>query len=477
MKKIFLLFLSLFFFYQFSSFCYECGQAPPTKEIQRRKAGEGFPPLPLPATPLRRSEKKNPPAPPVLVGKVVSGPDALWTRAKNDVENLLKLASGQLGIPYRSVKVRLDQFSFDPDEIPVLYITSVEPFAPDISLLPKIKSYLERGGFIWANASSGSPDFTKGFTELMSQIFPDRNFYAIYGNHPLRGCFHNISSVKIMKEGVESPGELDLRVLNLGCRSAVILTSHDIGCGWAMHTHQWGTRYVPEDAVKIGVNMLTYTLGWIETGRLFGYMPVYSEKTEKKGGRIYIGQIVHSGDWDPHPSSLGKILVRVARDTKSAVYLEKLNVDLKKDSLENIPLLYITGHFDPKLGGSEKQKLRKFLLSGGALIADSCCGSKDFTESFRGLMAEILPEADNVRWDINHPLYNVPFKTEKFLYTFESDGPPFEIYRLKGLPAVIFSPYSFGSGWEGIPRPYIKAITDSQSMELGVNVITYLITH
>jgi len=477
MKKNILLAVSLLFLAYSVPFCRECGQAPPTKDIQRRKSGEGFPPLPLPATPLRRSEKKNPPAPPVLVGRVIAGPDDKWTRAGNDIENLLKLASGQLGVPYRSVNVKLSEFSFDPDEIPVLYITSVEPFLPDASLLPRIKAYLEKGGFIWANASSGSADFTREFTGLMSRMYPERNLYRLYANHPLRGCFHDLSSVNIMKEGIKSSGTLDFRVLNLGCRAAVILSPCDLGCGWAMHTHPWGSRYVPEDAVRAGMNMLSYTLGWIETGRLYGQLPVYSEKTEKMGGRIYMGQVVHSGDWDPHPSSLGRILEKVSRDTSAPVYLEKLNIDLRKDSLENVPLLYITGHFDPGLTGEEKANLRSFLLSGGALIADSCCGSKDFTDGFRRLMSEVLPEAEMVKWEGGHSLYSVPFKTEKFSYTFDAKGPPFEIYLLNNLPAVIFSPYSMGSGWEGIPRPYIKAIAGSQSRELGVNVITYLMTH
>ena len=43
---------------------------PPRAKPQRRTAAEGIPPLPLPATPLRRTEKKRQPAPPALVGMV-----------------------------------------------------------------------------------------------------------------------------------------------------------------------------------------------------------------------------------------------------------------------------------------------------------------------------------------------------------------------------------------------------------------------
>ncbi len=49
------------------------GIAPQAKP-QRRAGGESFPPLPLPVTPLRRTEKKREPAPPALIAKVAYGP-------------------------------------------------------------------------------------------------------------------------------------------------------------------------------------------------------------------------------------------------------------------------------------------------------------------------------------------------------------------------------------------------------------------
>ena len=460
------------------SCAWECGKAPPTKEPQRIKAGESFPPLPLPATPLRRSERKNPPAPPVLVGKVICGPDETWTRAENDIENLLRLAGQRIGIPYQAVKVNLKRFSFDPDEIPILYITSVEPFVPDKDTMVKIKEYLEKGGFLWINASSGSPDFVKAMVEWVDKLYPDRNMYKIYGNHPLMDCLEDISSVSILKENNPSNGSPELRVLNLGCRAAIILSPYDLGCGWALHTHPWGTRYKVEDAIKIGMNMLTYCLGWIEFGKLYGMTPLYTEKIKKKEGRLYIGQIIHSGDWDPHPSSLGKLLKKTSEQTGASVFLDRIAVDLKKDSLKDTPLLYITGHFDPNLSNEEIKKLRQFLLGGGALIADACCGSQEFTNGFRNLMKKVLPEAKVVVWDSNHRIYKVPFKIDSFQYTFPGENnPPLEIYMVSGVPAVIFSPYGLGSGWEGIGRPYTKELDASQAQKLGVNIITYLMTN
>src|SRR5688500_5129663 len=65
---------------------------PPKADPQRRNSGEGVPPLPLPATPLRRSEKKREPSPPALVGNVTFSASSLqgtgvnWETTIIDIE-------------------------------------------------------------------------------------------------------------------------------------------------------------------------------------------------------------------------------------------------------------------------------------------------------------------------------------------------------------------------------------------------------
>ena len=47
----------------------DCGP-PPKAKPQHRTGGESFAPLPLPITPLRRTEQKKPPPPPPPGGKI-----------------------------------------------------------------------------------------------------------------------------------------------------------------------------------------------------------------------------------------------------------------------------------------------------------------------------------------------------------------------------------------------------------------------
>src|SRR6516162_7393490 len=68
-----------------------CGP-PPRKNPERQTSAEGMPPLPLPATPLRRSEPKAEPAPPLMIAKLeynTLGITGDWNTDPGDADNLM----------------------------------------------------------------------------------------------------------------------------------------------------------------------------------------------------------------------------------------------------------------------------------------------------------------------------------------------------------------------------------------------------
>src|SRR5476651_1167419 len=86
---------------------------PPEAPPKRINGAEGFPPLPLPATPLRRSERKRQPTPPSLFGKVVWGEQGSftytggktqaitdWNLCPADLQHLFDKVHNQLGLQY-----------------------------------------------------------------------------------------------------------------------------------------------------------------------------------------------------------------------------------------------------------------------------------------------------------------------------------------------------------------------------------------
>ena len=250
-----------------------CGP-PPKAKPHRWTGGESFPPLPLPVTPLRRSEKKRPPAPPALMGKVqygkrVSGVDENgrkysyldWTTDPGDMAGLMDYVTKVLNIKYRGVHTTFDKFSYNPAELPILYLTGHEGYELDDEIRKKLRWYLQDGGTLLCDACCGSDDFLKAWVKEMAHIFPHKKTRRLPDDHPIYNCFYKIDEVGYRVEGKKPFRDKPVLMgINIGCRTAVILTPYDLSCAWDGHTHEHGKRVWPrEDAMKLGVNIVVYS--------------------------------------------------------------------------------------------------------------------------------------------------------------------------------------------------------------------------
>src|SRR5271168_1197548 len=134
---------------------------PPEAPPKRISGGEGFPPLPLPATPLRRSERHRDPTPPSLFGKVVWGEQGSftynggnttqisdWNLCPADLQHLFQKVRGQLGLEYGFDDVSLPSFSGDPDKMAVLFFSGTRTLKLDDADLAKLRAYVLKGGML-----------------------------------------------------------------------------------------------------------------------------------------------------------------------------------------------------------------------------------------------------------------------------------------------------------------------------------------
>ena len=79
---------------------YSCTPKPPQPRPATHSGAESVPPLPLPAVPLRRTEKKNPPRPPVLVIKIKTNKQSDWATNPQDINNLLIWMADSLNVNF-----------------------------------------------------------------------------------------------------------------------------------------------------------------------------------------------------------------------------------------------------------------------------------------------------------------------------------------------------------------------------------------
>lgn len=473
---------------------------PPQAKPQRHTAAEGVPPLPLPATPLRRSEKKREPAPPALVGmisfndaafKMIDGqrtPVAAFPTTQVDIERLMRVANAKLNIRYRYVPTTLDAFSWDPAELPLLYITGWTPM-PKLSdaTIEKLQRYLYDGGTLVLHAQCGREEFYKSARAEIARILPNRQLAVLDTDSPLYYATVPINEMRVRKNS--EPVKVSKPILEavyLGCRPAVILSSIDLNCSWDVDANpiEGGLLYHQDDGLKLGLNIITATLADFQYARAWGTQKLYPEKDAKTRDQLVVAQIRHNGDWDPTPHALPNLLKYIQKNTTLNVQFARQEVDLSDADVLKHPVLYMTGMREFKLSDAEAARLKSYLQSGGVLVADAAAGNAAFDKSFRQQIAKVLPNSPLKRLELDSPVYSMPYKVKTVDYTElvkarepQLNAPTLEGIMIDGQVAVVYSPLSMGSGWEQLGFAYNRGYSDADALRLGVNIFTYALTH
>ncbi|MCR4315454.1 MAG: DUF4159 domain-containing protein [Planctomycetes bacterium] len=480
---------------------------PPRGTPQRRTGGESFPPLPLPATPLRRTEEKHPPEPPVLIARIrygsartvtINGADYRfedWNTDPGALRGLLREARAQLRLQYgERSDLPLAQLDANPAQIPILYLTG--HIALDLSdvEIAKLKAHIDRGGFLWGEACCGESGFSDSFRALVRRMYPDRAMTRLPADHPLFYSFSGLPERVRYSKDAESErpdGKVYLEGLDLGCRTAVILSPYDLSCGWDDHDHENDEMDHPfravmrGDAVNVGLAMIAYCLDYHQLGRFLAEPHVYYQQDENARGEFTFGQIAYPGNWDTDPSAAANLLTLVQETTSSRVRYQKREVRLATTSLAEFPILYMTGHEDFRFSEADVRSLREYLSEGGFMLADACCGRQEFAIAFKREIRRVVGEASMVRLPMTHSIFHSIYDIDSFGFTpfvnqNDSQGGgdfALEGVDIEGATRVIFSSFDLGNGWEMVDHPFTRGLDTETALKLGVNIIVYSMTH
>ncbi len=480
---------------------------PPRAKPHRRSAAEGIPPLPLPATPLRRSERKRQPAPPALVGmiqfsdtqfKMVNGKRTrvdLFPTTQVDIERLMTYANHRLKIRYRYNRTSLRTFSWDPAELPLLYITGWTdmPRWTD-GMIKKLRRYLYDGGTLVLHAQCGRPEFQKAALRLIANTFPKgsddhRQLVTLENDSAIYHSFFDLNRKMRIRQGKKPIKVLKKPVLQgvyLGCRPAIIYSPIDMNCSWDVEKNPiaGGVLYHQDDGLMLGVNIVAATLANFEYAKSWGTQKRYPEADKKTRDQLVIAQVSHGGSWDPTPHGLPNLVKYIQKNTTLSVKFQREVVDLEGVDVFKQPVLYMTGLHEFKLSQTQVKRLRTYLASGGVLIADAAAGRVAFDNAFRRELKRVLPEQKLKDVALDSPVYAMPYKIRAVDYTSlvkaqqkELNTPQLLGVEIDGQLGVIYSPLGLSNGWEQLGFPYNRGYSDEDAIRLGVNLFAYALTH
>ena len=140
----------------------------------------------------------------------------------------------------------------------------------------------------------------------------------------------------------------------------------------------------------------------------------------------------------------------------------------------------MAGHNKFELTDEVRQKLARYVMDGGTIIGDACCGWNDFAESFRREIELIFPGRPLHKMLPEEPVYSSYYKLGNLTYK-KGDGSTFsEPPCLEGIDfgcraGVIFSPRDLTCGWDGHEHPRGTRVVIDEARQVGANLITYIL--
>lgn len=462
---------------------------PPPANIS---SGESYIPYPgPPVTPMRRSEKKKPPSPPVMFVKLTSNYGGMdWNSRPNDLNHLLKAMKKLADVDFQCEVRSFKDVNANPDRNPILYRSGHFHFSFDKDEKKKLREFLLNGGMVIFNAGLGSKPFYDSARQVMAEVLPESPVQRLSPDHPVFHSYYDLDRAAylpaVRKAGYQGD-EPWLEGVTVNCRTVAIISRWGMDAGWDPDAEDGDAQaYEPEAARKLGLNLVSYATAmraWSKNAT--GAMQFVDAPEASAGGKMAITQVIYRGEWKTRHSGLSVLLQQFNKRTEIPVKFARNEVKLTDPKLFGAPVIYMTGHEDFTLDVDEIAALRRYLKNGGMVIAEACCGREGFDRAFREAMGKVLPGTPLQQIAPDSLIFSIPNQIADLTVTpalaAQNENKPalppklFGI-ELDGHQAVIYSPYGMAGGWELSQSPYAIGYADDAALKLGENILMFAIT-
>jgi hypothetical protein len=200
-----------------------------------------------------------------------------------------------------------------------------------------------------------------------------------------------------------------------------------------------------------------------------------------------------------YPDSDLNLSFRLQQLTSMKVDPNGRELKLTNADLFNYPFIYMVKAGRMELRDQEVPILRKYLASGGALMADDFWGDIDW-RSFERQITRVLPSRQWVELPMTHEIFRFPFplkgdknslqvpsihRWERSGVSYRDDEDMHDMHVRAWLDdkqrIMVIATHNTdnGDGWEreGEDLEYFQTFSETRAYPLGINIIFYLTTH
>ena len=184
--------------------------------------------------------------------------------------------------------------------------------------------------------------------------------------------------------------------------------------------------------------------------------------------------------WDAHPIGDQNLRDAIKKLTNINILTDPVVVNLDHpDQLFRYPFVFMTAEGNFSLTDDSAQNLREYLLRGGFLLADDCVldQTKDvFYLSWCSEMKRIFPDQVVAPIPPEHEIFSCFFKLADVPFCQGVRHPAMGVFEKEtGRLMAFCSSGDIHCGWVGWDNLSREACT--QSIEMGVNIVVYCLTH
>jgi hypothetical protein len=181
------------------------------------------------------------------------------TASANLLASLMKETS--IGSRFRRKVVALT----DPAlrEYPFLYLTGHGEPGLDEAEVAGLRAFLQGGGFLLADACCGDLSFDAGFRRDLARAAPEAKLAPLPPDHPLFSSFYKVREVGYTPAVRAAYPELkgpSFEGAQVGGALRVVYSRFDLGNGWEGEEHPFSLGLLPDDARRLGVNVVLYSM-------------------------------------------------------------------------------------------------------------------------------------------------------------------------------------------------------------------------
>ena len=195
------------------------------------------------------------------------------------------------------------------------------------------------------------------------------------------------------------------------------------------------------------------------------------EKTTVQCGSLIYGGAQTSVCFADH------FLTRAAEQTTLRTARAFTPVQLGSDALFNTPFSVWSGEGGFTLNARERENLRRYLTTGGFIVASPGCSNADWDRAFRNELAVVFPDVKLTRIPMTHPIFSMVFKIPRLTLMHGGSTTLVEGLEIDGRIVLVYSREGLNDASHAKGCCCCGGDQINEGEQVNVNLLTYALLY